>query len=416
MADDQPDIEPDIKADMDRGESVGLMEPMQLDEGGRARGEALELAFELAKKSAGFKRSLPAPILESLSALVRSMNCYYSNLIEGHDTHPIDIERALDNDYSGDPRKRELQIEAKAHIAVQEWIDAGGLSGRGATGHAACEIHRRFYEEMPEDLCWAENPDTGERIRVVPGGFRRHDVKVGRHVAISPGAVPRFMERFDEAYGGLSATAITVAAAAAHHRLAWIHPFTDGNGRVGRLMSHAILLDSVDSGGLWSVSRGLARRVGDYKMHLANCDQPRRNSLDGRGSLSQEALADFTRFFLKMCLDQVTFMEELIEPARLRRRIEIWFEEEVRLGNLPQKAGIILSAILYRGELPRGEMDGLLGLTDRQSRRIVRPLFELGVLTSQSTRAPIRLAFPATLAGRWVPGLFPEKPATEPGS
>lgn len=404
------DIEPDAKPDMDRGESIGLMEPMQLDEGGKARGEAMELAFELGKKSAGFKRSLPAPILESLAALVRSMNCYYSNLIEGHDTHPIDIERALDNDYSGDPRKRELQIEAKAHIAVQKWIDAGGLSGRGATEQAAREIQRRFYEEMPEELCWAENPDTGERIRVVPGGFRRHDVRVGQHVAISPGAVPRFMERFDQAYGRLSATAITVAAAAAHHRLAWIHPFTDGNGRVGRLMSHAILLDSVDSGGLWSVSRGLARNVGDYKRHLADCDQPRRNSLDGRGSLSQDALVDFTRFFLKTCLDQVTFMEELIEPERLRRRIEIWFEEEARLGNLPQKAGIILSAILYRGELPRGEMDELLGLTDRQSRRIVRPLFDLGVLTSKSTRAPIRLAFPAALAGRWIPGLFPDKP------
>lgn len=44
------------------------------------------------------------------------MNCYYSNLIEGHDTHPTDIERALKNDYSNDPRKRDLQLVAKAHI------------------------------------------------------------------------------------------------------------------------------------------------------------------------------------------------------------------------------------------------------------------------------------------------------------
>jgi Fic family protein len=50
------------------------------------------------------------------------MNCYYSNLIEGHDTHPVDIERALKNDYSQDRRKRDLQLEAKAHIAVQRWI------------------------------------------------------------------------------------------------------------------------------------------------------------------------------------------------------------------------------------------------------------------------------------------------------
>ena len=53
------------------------------------------------------------------------MNCYYSNLIEGHDTHPIDIERALKNDYSQDAHKRDLQLEAKAHIAVQ----AGSMAG-----------------------------------------------------------------------------------------------------------------------------------------------------------------------------------------------------------------------------------------------------------------------------------------------
>ncbi len=43
------------------------------------------------------------------------MNCYYSNLIEGHDTHPVDIERALRHDYSDDPRTRNLQLEAAAH-------------------------------------------------------------------------------------------------------------------------------------------------------------------------------------------------------------------------------------------------------------------------------------------------------------
>ena len=67
------------------------------------------------------------------------MNCYYSNLIEGHDTHPIDIERALKGDYSDDAKKRDLQLEAKAHIAVQQWIDSGGLKGPATTAR----LHRR---------------------------------------------------------------------------------------------------------------------------------------------------------------------------------------------------------------------------------------------------------------------------------
>ena len=125
------------------------------------------------------------------------MNCYYSNLIEGHDTHPIDIERALKNDYSADPEKRDLQLEAKAHIEVQQWIDEGGLRGRATTGEGLSEIHRRFCELLPDDLLWVEDPDTGERVRVVPGELRERDVKVGRHIPVSPGAVPRFMERFE---------------------------------------------------------------------------------------------------------------------------------------------------------------------------------------------------------------------------
>ena len=102
-------------------------------------------------------------------------------------------------------------------------------------------------------------------------------------------------------------------------------------------------------------------------------------------------------------------MEGLVQPDRLRARILLWAEEEVRLGGLPTKAGNIIEGILYRGELPRGEVPGLLGVTDRQARRVVAALARHGVVVSASTRAPLRLAFPATLAPRWMPGLFPEK-------
>jgi len=92
----------------------------------------------------------------------------------------------------------------------------------------------------------------------------------------------------------------------------------DGNGRVARLMSHAMMLDTLDTGAVWSVARGLARNVSEYKTLLANCDLPRRNHLDGRGTLSEEALVEFTRFFLNICIDQVNFMESLVQPDRLR--------------------------------------------------------------------------------------------------
>ncbi|MGA3041954.1 MAG: Fic family protein [Bryobacteraceae bacterium] len=402
-------MEADIEAE-DRGESPALMEPLLIGEGSRHRGALTDLALDLTGKSAGFRRSLPPSLLTSLADLVRAMNCYYSNLIEGHDTHPVDIERALKNDYSRDARKRDLQHEARAHIAVQKWIDGGSLNGGLAIkAEGIREIHRRFCELLPEDLLWVEDPATKERLRVVPGELRKRDVRVGTHVGISAGALPRFLERFELVYGSLGKTESIISMAAIHHRFLWIHPFMDGNGRVARLMSHAMMFDMLGTGAVWSIARGLARRVGDYKTLLANCDRARRNDLDGRGNLSEEALAEFTQFFLGVCIDQVDFMEGLVQPDRFRNRILLWVEEEIRLGKLPAKSGNILESILYRGELPRRDAATVVGTGERQARRIVSALLESKVLISENPRAPLRLAFPAALASRWMPGLFPEK-------
>ena len=381
---------------LDRGESTSAMEPMLISEGSRHRVPLVDLAVDLAARSAGFRRSLPEGVRTALADLVRAMNCYYSNLIEGHDTHPVDIERALRNDYSAEPRQRDLQLEAKAHIAVQQWIDGGALKGRACAVEAIRETHQRFCDLLPEELLWAMDPETGERTRIIPGEPRRRDVKVSQHVPVSPGAVPRFLAHLERAYDGLGKADAILAAAAAHHRLLWIHPFLDGNGRVARLMTHAMLLDALGTGGIWSAARGLARNQAAYKDHLTRCDLPRRNDLDGRGALSEEELAGF--------------MEGLIEPARLRTRILLWAEEEVRLRSLPPRAGRVLEAILYRGELPRADLAELLGVTDRHARRIVAALTVHGVIASDGARAPLRLAFPAVLAPRWMPGLFPEKP------
>ncbi|HEB70836.1 MAG TPA: Fic family protein [Desulfobulbus sp.] len=385
------------------------MEPLLVTPESRFTGVINDLTVELAAKAAGFRRSLPEGVLSSLADLVRAMNCYYSNLIEGHDTHPVDIERALQQDYSSDTHKRNLQLEARAHINVQAWIDQGGLTGRALTMDGIREIHRRFGELLPDELLWTEDPDSGERSTIKPGALREQDVKIGRHVPVSPVALPRFLQRFEQVYSRLSKSQTIAMAAASHHRLLWIHPFVDGNGRVTRLMSHAILLETLDTGGVWSIARGLARNVGKYKTLLANCDLPRRNALDGRGHLSEEALVEFTLFFLRTCLDQIDFMESLVQPERLRHRLLSWAAEEVAMGALLPKSELVLEALLYRGLLPRGDVPNLIGVGERQARRVVSALTKQKVLTSTSRRAPLSLAFPPRLAPRLMPGLFPDK-------
>ncbi|QPJ61383.1 MAG: Fic family protein [Candidatus Nitronauta litoralis] len=386
------------------------MEPMVLPQDSSHRSGLMDIALDLAAKSSGFRRSLAPGIYQALAPLVRTMNCYYSNLIEDHNTHPVDIERSMKNDFSEEPKKRNLQMEARAHVLCQEWVDEGGLQDRFYTVEGLREIHRLFCENLPDDLLWVEDNESEQKVRVVPGALRTRDVRVGNHLAVSPGALPRFLKRFETVYGSLGKSEMILATAAAHHRLLWIHPFIDGNGRVARIMSHAILLDTLDTGGVWSVARGLARSVDQYKNLLQQSDLPRRNDLDGRGSLSEEGLAEFTRYFLEVCRDQVVFMESLVQPERLRTRILIWAEEEIRMKALPEKAGKILEAVLFRGELPRGDIPQIVGAVDRHARRITSALIKAGVLTSDNQRAPLRLAFPAKLADRWLPNLFPEKP------
>jgi len=407
------DIEADMKEDIleviDREEAVTMMEPLLISGTSKHRGPLNDLALELAVQSARFKGSLPKYAQHSLATLVRAMNCYYSNLIEGHDTHPVDIERALKNDYSQNTRQRNLQLEAKAHITVQRWIDEGGLKDHAASYDGLREIHKRFCELLPEELLWAENPETSERKEIVPGELRGRDVKVGRHIPVSPGALPRFMQRFEATYNGLGKTDTIFAAASAHHRLLWIHPFLDGNGRVARLMSYSMLLDALDTGGIWSIARGLARNETQYKALLSACDAQRRNDLDGRGNLSEQALAEFTRFFLETCIDQVKFMEELVATDKLRNRIFAWANEEIKAKTFLPQSLTILERLLYQGELAREEITTMFDVTPRQARRYVEALTDLGVLVSETMRAPYHLAFPAKLASQWMPGLFPEK-------
>jgi len=384
------------------------MEPLLIAADSPHRMELIDLGLDLAQRAASFRQALPEGVMTALADLVRSMNCYYSNLIEGHDTHPVDIERALQNDYSAIPEKRNLQLEAKAHIIVQQWIDNGRLDGRAFTVAGIRELHKRFCELLPEELLSLTHENNHKKITVIPGEYRRCDVKVDRHIPVSPGAVPRFMDRFEQVYTSLGKTDMILAAATAHHRLAWIHPFMDDNGRVVRLMSYAVLRETLDTGGIWSIARGLARHVDEYRRHLAACDLPRRNDLDGCGHLSAEALAEFTKFFLQVCIDQVKFMEHLLQPDRLRSRILLWVEEEIRMEQLPAKADRVLEAVLYRGILPRADIADLVGTSARQARRIVAALIERGVLKAATTRAPLYLMFPAKLASRWMPGLFPE--------
>src|SRR5713101_1889656 len=219
-------------------ENVALMEPMMSPEGEK---RLEDLAIDLASQASALAGQVNPVVQQSIGTLVRSMNCYYSNLIEGHDTHPRDIDRALAKNYAKEPQRRALQLEAVAHIEVQALIDEkkDDQSDPVSTQYVLW-LHREFCRRLPAELLWVENPDTHKKVQVRPGELRDGEVAVGMHIPPSAAVLPDFLRRFEQAYSSkhLSKLRQIIGVGAAHHRLLWIHPFYDGNGRVARLMSY----------------------------------------------------------------------------------------------------------------------------------------------------------------------------------
>jgi Fic family protein len=376
--------------------------------------EVNDLIANLTATTEKLGHRLHPQTMASLGDLVRVMNCYYSNLIEGHNTKPRDIERALANDLDGEESRRNLQVEARAHIHVQRMIDhcyAAGSLPEPASMNFLRELHCAFYEEAPEAMLVIEG--AGRSFRMEPGAFRTqtyHDVAVGRHIPPDSSQVEVFMQYFERRYDlkPLGKGGRIIAMAASHHRLNYIHPFPDGNGRVSRLMSHAMGLSAgIGASGLWSVSRGLARGLKsrqEYKQMMDYADTPRQGDLDGCGNLSQKALVEFIVWFLKVCLEQVSFMENLFEFDHLAERLKRYVERQ----SLRPQAFYILERALLQGEMPRGEAERVTGLKERSARMVLASLVEQGILGSETPKGPVSLRFPSDAVDLLFPRLFAE--------
>jgi Fic family protein len=368
---------------------------------------------ELSAQSAALGSALHPRTAESLAALVRIMNAYYSNLIEGHNTNPRDIERALAGDFAEDEGRRNLQIEAAAHVRVQAEIDRMAASGEmpePASRPFIQRLHRDFYLDAPESALRVAG--RGERYRMTPGQWRSRadqDVVVGRHQPPSSERIPDFMRYFEQRYSfqGLGMAARLTAMAAAHHRFNYIHPFPDGNGRVSRLMSHAMgHAAGIGAHGLWSVSRGLARGLEDrteYKRFMDATDAPRESDLDGRGKLSEQALREFVLWFLRICIDQVKFMGGLFELNALTGRLRTLAERDERIK--PDTAELLVEAAV-RGKFERGEAPRITGAPERTARRLLNDAIAAGFLASDTPKGPVSLRFSHDSSDVLFPRLF----------
>jgi Fic family protein len=389
-------------------ESIASMEPMLPSDGER---KLEDLAFDLLTKASALSNLMPSSVKNSLGDLVRSVNSYYSSLIVGHHIHPRDIDRALVHaDYSADPQKRASQHEAVAHIEVQRLIDHHQDPKVDTTSiEYITWLHRQFYRGWSEEILQIKNPDTGAPLPLMPGTLRNCGAKVDRHTPPDPEILPQFLNHFAQVYdmSRLSRIRQIIAMGAAHHRLIWIHPFSEGNRRIARLMSHASLQRYGMESSLWSVARGLAGRFSKYQELLMAANQPRRGHLDERDNLSIQTLNMFCRFFLRVCIEQVDFMTSLLEPKDLLLRMRIHIGEEVQAGRLPQGSFPILREALKIGEVSRSRISDIISHDKPKSRSVIFSLIKKGYLKFEHKSSQLTLGFPLDAVDRWFPHLYP---------
>lgn len=370
-----------------------------------------ELTMKIARQSGYLGGGIPLATKLSIEGVVQQMNSYYSNLIEGHRTNPLDVERALERKYVRDPKKKALQQLGVAHIQteqllkkqIQEKCDIDVYSPAFVR-----QIHQEFYNRLPDELRTVKDR-SGREYPLIPGEFRTYNVDVGNHIAPDHTCLDEFMNRFDSFYSSdrIIATRRLVAIAASHHRLLWIHPFGDGNGRVARLLSHAALIQcDLHSYGLWTLARGLARKQKEYYRHLEMADQQRNNDYDGRGNLSARYLTDFCQFFLETILDQIEFMSSVLEYEGLKHRIENYVYRQDVFGKHNDQGKYLLFEALTEGEYARGEAARLTGYKETVARELLQTALERKLLVSDGPRSPVRLGFPHGVLEDYFPRLF----------
>jgi Fic family protein len=378
-------------------------------------GPLKDMAQEVAVSSAGLEESIPRETARAIGGCLRLVNSYYSNLIEGHKTTIPEIEQALQQKFVEQPERRYAQELCAAHVRVEQELMAR-LAGEPDIN--VCDpsfigtIHSRFYAQLPEHHQFTHHSGGFTRVPVLPGALRDGEVSLdaktphGPSAAQLPGLMETFASRFDP--GASHGDERLIAAAVSHHRLAWLHPFRDGNGRVARLHTALLLArHRVNTSNLWSLSRGFSRNKQGYMLNLNATDSPGEPNEDT--FFHQGLTADFCRFFFEICLDQIGFMRSLLQLNEVESRIEWMVETLVRteMPRLAPQSTRLLRSVFRRGAVPRGEVPEIVGLAERTARRnVVAPLLAAGYLQSASHRDPLTIGLPVKALRFLFPSLF----------
>ena len=379
----------------------------------------LDKANFLLLEAAKLEGSHTPQILQAVKNLLYRVNSYYSNKIESEGTHIIDIEKAMRQEYSQNTKEKNLQILSLAHIQVQKECENYFLNTHSLSPYSKefiLSIHKSFYsKEGMEPFLKLSNDGIAELM--VPGLLRERDVKVGTHIAPSADKLSSMMNEFEHLYDkSLHTNDATklIHILASHHRLMWIHPFLDGNGRTARLALDAAFSSTNMRGyGLFNISRGLARNSNEYKKQLSYADMPKQGERDGRGPLSSFALGSYVEFMLDIAIDQVAYMNKHLKLNALTTKIELYVQRAndglLGIEPLPKHSEKIFKYLLLSGECVRGKVPEIIGMKERTASRVIAELLKRDFIESDTKAGAIRLKIGASMASYLFPMLVPQK-------
>lgn len=184
--------------------------------------------------------STPAPVFFQLKSIFHTLESLGSARIEGNHTTLADyIESKAQGREQASDQLREIANIEKAMTYIEDAMSPG----QPLTEHLIRELHALTVSDIERE---------GDRT---PGAYRGGSVRIAQSEHLPPDClqVPGYMQELAEFINHEDPPKYDLMKVAiAHHRFGWIHPFGNGNGRVVRLLTYALLLKygfNVSAGG-----------------------------------------------------------------------------------------------------------------------------------------------------------------------
>jgi Fic family protein len=382
---------------------LSILSPLDKDSkqsfAGIKSAELSDLSVRLREKCTSLYCILHPVTLSALKKIISVSKAYYSCKAEGHEISPVEIEKALQGNYSRQKSKRLIQQEAAAYIETENEITEKILREPDVnicSLEFISRLHIQLFEKLPDEFKRVRSRN-GKIIYVVPGELRKEGLINNGNEFPKAKQVRKLLIRFEEVFNPLKFTLADspIALALAHDMLSWVRPFLAGSDMVLRLFTGEYFTACGLKGTeLFSMNRALLNKIAEYKTAISKSYNYMKNFLSRGALLLDENLITFCRLFLQTALDEADYMCNILNPENVIRRLNSYTERLVSEGELREECKLVLRTVFLSGEMKRGEVLQLTGRPERTARRILGELLNKGLLISDSPKGPVRINFP----------------------